>query len=73
MGARAHSRGDPPEVVEEWKCWVVDDIVLIDDDDLLQAMKLSAETIGLLLGLSEVAGLAGIRVHDLLEIDWPSF
>jgi len=43
MGARAHSRGEPPEVVEEWKWWVVDDIVLIDDDDLLQAMKLSAD------------------------------
>jgi threonine dehydratase len=44
---------------------LVDDIVLVDDDDLLQAMKLSAETLGLLLEPSGAAGLATIRVHNL--------
>jgi threonine dehydratase len=44
---------------------LVDDIVLVDDDDLLQAMQLSAETLGLLLEPSGAAGLAAIRVHDL--------
>ena len=40
-------------------------IVLVDDDDLLQAMQLSVETLGLLLEPSGAAGLAAIRVHDL--------
>jgi len=44
---------------------LVDDIVLVDDGDLLQAMRLSAETLGLLLEPSGAAGLAAIRVHDL--------
>jgi threonine dehydratase len=44
---------------------LVDDIVLVDDGDLLQAMQLSAETLGLLLEPSGAAGLAAIRVHDL--------
>jgi len=44
---------------------LVDDIVLVDDDDLLQAMQLSVETLGLLLEPSGAAGLAAIRVHDL--------
>jgi threonine dehydratase len=44
---------------------LVDDIVLVDDGDLLQAMQLTAETLGLLLEPSGAAGLAAIRVHDL--------
>ena len=44
---------------------LVDDMVLVDDDDLLQTMQLSAETLGLLLEPSGAAGLAAIRVHDL--------
>ena len=44
---------------------LVDDILLVDDDDLLQAMRPSAETLGLLLEPSGAAGLAAIRVHDL--------
>ena len=44
---------------------LVDDIVLVDDADLLQAMQLSVETLGLLLEPSGAAGLAAIRVHDL--------
>jgi threonine dehydratase len=44
---------------------LVDDMVLVDDGDLLQAMQLSAQTLGLLLEPSGAAGLAAIRVHDL--------
>lgn len=44
---------------------LVDDIVLVDDGDLLRAMRVSVETLGLLLEPSGAAGLAAIRVHDL--------
>jgi threonine dehydratase len=44
---------------------VVDDMVLVDDEDLLAAMQLSVETLGILLEPSGAAGLAAIRVHDL--------
>jgi threonine dehydratase len=44
---------------------LVDDMVLVDDSDLLRAMQLSAQTLGLLLEPSGAAGLAAIQVHDL--------
>jgi threonine dehydratase len=44
---------------------LVDDMILVDDSDLLQAMQLSAQTLGLLLEPSGAAGLAAIQVHDL--------
>jgi len=44
---------------------LVDDMVLVDDRDLLDAMQLSAHALGLLLEPSGAAGLAAIRVHDL--------
>jgi threonine dehydratase len=44
---------------------LVDDMVLVDDSDLLNAMQLSAQTLGLLLEPSGAAGVAAIRVHDL--------
>jgi threonine dehydratase len=44
---------------------LVDDMVLVEDVDLLEAIKLSAHTLGLLLEPSGAAGLAAIRVHDL--------
>jgi threonine dehydratase len=44
---------------------LVDDMVLVDDEDMLEAMRLSARTLGLLLEPSGAAGLAAIRVHDL--------
>jgi threonine dehydratase len=44
---------------------LVDDMILVDDGDLLQAMQLSAQTLGLLLEPSGAAGLAAIQVHDL--------
>lgn len=44
---------------------LVDDMVLVDDGDLLEAMRLAAETLGLLLEPSGAAGLAAIRAHQL--------
>jgi threonine dehydratase len=44
---------------------LVDDMVLVDDSDLLDAMQLAAQTLGLLLEPSAAAGLAAIRVRDL--------
>lgn len=43
---------------------LVDDMVLVDDSDLLEAMQLSVQTLGLLLEPSGAAGLAAIRVHE---------
>jgi threonine dehydratase len=40
---------------------LVDDMVMVDDDDLLDAMRLSVETTGILLEPSGAAGLAAIR------------
>jgi threonine dehydratase len=44
---------------------LVDDMVLVDDNDLLEAMQLSVRTLGLVLEPSAAAGVAAIRVHDL--------
>lgn len=44
---------------------LVDDMVLVDDRDLLDAMALAARTLGLLLEPSGAAGLAAVRVHHL--------
>lgn len=44
---------------------LVDDMVVVDDGDLLEAMKLSVQTLGVLLEPSAAAGLAAIRVHNL--------
>jgi threonine dehydratase len=40
---------------------LVDDMVLVDDDDLLRAMRLSRDTIGVLLEPSGAAGMAAIQ------------
>ena len=44
---------------------LVDEMVLVNDRDLLEAMELAAQTLGLLLEPSGAAGLAAIRVHAL--------
>jgi threonine dehydratase len=44
---------------------LVDDIVLVDDSQLLEAMRLAASTLGLLLEPAGAAGLAAIRAHAL--------
>jgi threonine dehydratase len=44
---------------------VVDDMVLVDDAQLLDAMRLAVSTLGLVLEPAGAAGLAAIRVHDL--------
>jgi threonine dehydratase len=52
------------ESVEKMKN-VVDDIVLVNDDALIEAMRLSASVLGLVLEPSGAAGLAAIRRHKL--------
>lgn len=44
---------------------VVDDMVLVDDAQLLDAMRLAVTTLGLVLEPAGAAGLAAIRVHNL--------
>jgi len=44
---------------------LVDDIVLVTDDELIDAMRLSLATLGLVLEPSGAAGLAAIRRHPL--------
>lgn len=44
---------------------LVDDIVLVDDSALLDAMRLAASTLGLLLEPSGAAGLAAIRANAI--------
>ena len=44
---------------------LVDDIVLVNDDELIEAMRLSVSTLGLVLEPSGAAGLAAIRRHKL--------
>ena len=67
----AHTIADGIEVrvpvqkaVEKIKS-LVDDIVLVDDDALIEAMRLSVSTLGLVLEPSGAAGLAAIRRHEL--------
>lgn len=44
---------------------VVDDIVLVSDDELIEAMRLSLSALGLVLEPSGAAGLAAIRRHQV--------
>jgi len=44
---------------------LVDDIVLVEDAQLLDAMRLAVSTLGIILEPSGAAGLAAIRVHNL--------
>jgi threonine dehydratase len=53
-----------PKAVEKIKD-LVDDIVLVDDHSLIEAMRLSAFTLGLILEPAGAAGLAAIRVHEI--------
>lgn len=48
-----------------WMHGLVDDMVLVDDAALIEAMRLAADTLGLLLEPSGAAGLAALRTHDL--------
>ena len=52
------------KAVEQMKD-LVDDIVLVNDDALIEAMRLSACALGLVLEPSGAAGLAAIRRHAL--------
>jgi threonine dehydratase len=44
---------------------LVDDIVLVEDSQLLDAMRVAVSTLGIILEPSGAAGLAAIREHDL--------
>ena len=44
---------------------LVDDMVLVDDAQLLDAMRLASSTLGLVLEPAGAAGLAAIQVHSL--------
>jgi threonine dehydratase len=40
-------------------------MVLVDDKDMIEAIRLASRTLGLLLEPSGAAGLAAIKVHDI--------
>jgi threonine dehydratase len=44
---------------------LVDDFVLVDDADMIEAMRTVADTLGILLEPAGAAGVAAIRRHDL--------
>lgn len=44
---------------------LVDDILLVDDESLIEAMRLAAAALGLLLEPAGAAGLAAIRFHKI--------
>jgi threonine dehydratase len=71
MNQSTHTIADGIEVrvpvqkaVEKMKN-LVDDIVLVNDEALIEAMRLSASVLGFVLEPSGAAGLAAIRRHEL--------
>ena len=44
---------------------LVDDIVLVEDSQMIEAMRLAVSTLGIILEPSGAAGLAAIRTHEL--------
>jgi threonine dehydratase len=57
-------RSPVPRSVQRMRA-LVDDMVLVTDAALLEAMRLAAHTLGVLLEPSGAAGLAAIATHDL--------
>jgi threonine dehydratase len=57
-------RSPIPESVERVKK-LVDDIVMVDDAQMLEAMRLAARTLGLMLEPAGAAGLAAIRNYPI--------
>lgn len=53
-----------PESVDRMR-GLIDEFVLVDDTDLLDAMRLAANRLGLLLEPAGAAGLAASRKHDI--------
>lgn len=53
-----------PESVQRMRA-VIDDVVLVDDSDLIDCMRLAVQTLGLLLEPAGAAGLAAIRTADV--------
>jgi threonine dehydratase len=58
--------GVPVEVSVQRMKSLVDDIVLVSDEQMLEAMRLAASTLGLVLEPSGAAGLAAIRAHSIV-------
>jgi threonine dehydratase len=52
-----------PESLERVRA-LVDDLVLVDDEEMLSAARLIAETLGLLVEPAGAAGIAAVRRHD---------
>jgi threonine dehydratase len=44
---------------------LIDEFVLVEDDDMIDAMQVTARTLGMLLEPAGAAGIAAIRRHDL--------
>jgi threonine dehydratase len=63
--AGALAERDPVAESVAWMRGVVDDFVLVDDADMIEAMRLVADTLGLLLEPAGAAGIAAIRRHDI--------
>jgi threonine dehydratase len=57
--------GRPASEAVERLCTLVDDMVLVDDSDLIDAMRLAVQTLGLLIEPSAAAGLAALRVGNI--------
>ncbi|MEU5882953.1 pyridoxal-phosphate dependent enzyme [Spirillospora sp. NPDC047279] len=57
-------RRPEPEAVTRTRA-LVDDMLLIDDDALLDAMRLTADTLGILLEPAGAAAIAAITAHDV--------
>lgn len=53
-----------PEAVRRMRA-LVDDMVLVENEDLLAAMRLAAETLGVILEPAGAAGLAAIARYDI--------
>jgi threonine dehydratase len=58
--------GVPVEVSVQRMKSLVDDIVLVSDEQMLDAMRLAASTLGFVLEPSGAAGLAAIRAHSIV-------
>jgi threonine dehydratase len=52
---------------------LVDDMVLVDDSDLLEGMRLAARTLGLLLEPADAAALPRFALAICRESGWPRY
>ena len=62
---RLRQVSEPVKTVDSEVRALVDDMVLVDDAQLLDAMRLASSTLGLVLEPAGAAGLAAIQAHSL--------